>query len=311
MATAAASPTATLEDAAHQPGQRAARGNVFTVESTHGNGSVTAHHAAAAARTCSTSRPSPATCRSPPATAATRCGSAARRATSASSPACSTPSTPTSTRSTAGCTVDGGTGSADTLKVYDAGDTDARERPPVRRRDRRHGHDARHRLHRLRRAQGLAERQRQRLLRRLHAHRRDAASTWATSSRSLNGVNDVVNINSISGPTTIDAGQGNDVIRVNFNANRASRPSSSGIDGELDAARPAGQRPLRDRPRGRDLVAHQRVRPVARRPGHQPAAHLRHQPGRLLPAPRQQGHRRRAWSRRSRSTRTACRWRAA
>jgi hypothetical protein len=42
----------------------------------------------------------------------------------------------------------------------------------------------------------------------------------------VNGVNDVVNVRSISGPTTIDAGQGNDVIRVNFD-DKGSRPSSA------------------------------------------------------------------------------------
>jgi hypothetical protein len=42
----------------------------------------------------------------------------------------------------------------------------------------------------------------------------------------VNGVNDVVNINSTSGPTTIDAGQGNDVIRVNFDV-QGSRPSGA------------------------------------------------------------------------------------
>ena len=48
----------------------------------------------------------------------------------------------------------------------------------------------------------------------------------------VNGTNDVVNISSISGTTTIDAGQGNDVIRVNFD-NQGAQTFRSGIDGEL------------------------------------------------------------------------------
>ncbi|MBL8479225.1 MAG: hypothetical protein JNK59_07945, partial [Sterolibacteriaceae bacterium] len=48
----------------------------------------------------------------------------------------------------------------------------------------------------------------------------------------VNGVNDVVNVRSISGPTTIDAGQGNDVIRVNFD-DKGEQTFVSGIDGEL------------------------------------------------------------------------------
>ncbi|MBK8118783.1 MAG: hypothetical protein IPK39_05835 [Sulfuritalea sp.] len=48
----------------------------------------------------------------------------------------------------------------------------------------------------------------------------------------VNGTNDVVNINSISGPTTIDAGQGNDVIRVNFDRN-GRQTFVSGINGVL------------------------------------------------------------------------------
>lgn len=42
----------------------------------------------------------------------------------------------------------------------------------------------------------------------------------------------MVNINSISGPTTIDAGGGNDVIRVNYN-DQGKQTFVSGIDGEL------------------------------------------------------------------------------
>src|SRR4029077_21246149 len=48
----------------------------------------------------------------------------------------------------------------------------------------------------------------------------------------LNGTNDVININSISGPTTVDAGNGNDIIRVNFDS-QGKQTFRSGIDGEL------------------------------------------------------------------------------
>jgi hypothetical protein len=55
----------------------------------------------------------------------------------------------------------------------------------------------------------------------------------------LNGTNDVVNINSTGGPTTIDAGQGNDVIRVNFDV-QGSQTFRSGINGELTLHGQAG-----------------------------------------------------------------------
>src|SRR4029077_10064574 len=55
----------------------------------------------------------------------------------------------------------------------------------------------------------------------------------------LNGTNDVLNINSISGPTTIDAGAGNDVIRVNFD-DQGKQTFRSGIDGELTLHGQAG-----------------------------------------------------------------------
>ena len=121
-------------------------------------------------------------------------------------------------------------------------------------------------------------------------------------------VNDVVNIREISGPATIALGGGNDTIRVNFDD-----------DGDADvrqrhrrrahAARRRRQRPLRDRPlrpglADRPARPHQRRRHRAdRRPGRQPAAHLRHRRGRLLPAARQPGdrpdrHRRRVRGRR-------------
>jgi len=48
----------------------------------------------------------------------------------------------------------------------------------------------------------------------------------------VNGTNDVVNIQSISGPTTIKAGNGNDTIRVNYFSN-GKQTFVSGIDGEL------------------------------------------------------------------------------
>ena len=44
------------------------------------------------------------------------------------------------------------------------------------------------------------------------------------------------------------ASGGNDVIRVNFDADGARRPSRNGIGGAAHAARPGRQRPLRDRP---------------------------------------------------------------
>ena len=64
------------------------------------------------------------------------------------------------------------------------------------------------------------------------AERFQAALDLGDEQPVLNGTNDVVNINSISGPTTIDAGQGNDVIRVNFN-DQGKQTFVSGIDGEL------------------------------------------------------------------------------
>ena len=48
----------------------------------------------------------------------------------------------------------------------------------------------------------------------------------------VNATNDVINIKSTSGAMTIDAGNGNDVIRVNFDAN-GNQTFVSGIDGEL------------------------------------------------------------------------------
>ena len=48
----------------------------------------------------------------------------------------------------------------------------------------------------------------------------------------INGTNDVININSISGTTTIDAGNGNDIFRVNYDRN-GNQTFASGIDGEL------------------------------------------------------------------------------
>src|SRR6185295_3290827 len=48
----------------------------------------------------------------------------------------------------------------------------------------------------------------------------------------VNGVNDVLNVNSISGTTTVAAGQGNDVIRVNFD-DQGKQTFRSGIDGVL------------------------------------------------------------------------------
>ncbi|MCP4455186.1 MAG: hypothetical protein GY809_27305, partial [Planctomycetes bacterium] len=48
----------------------------------------------------------------------------------------------------------------------------------------------------------------------------------------INGTNDIININSTSGTTTIDMGRGNDVVRVNYD-NNGDQTSVSGIDGEL------------------------------------------------------------------------------
>ena len=55
----------------------------------------------------------------------------------------------------------------------------------------------------------------------------------------VNGVNDVVNINSISGTTTVFGGAGNDIIRVNYDA-QGQQTFVSGIDGELTLHGQAG-----------------------------------------------------------------------
>jgi hypothetical protein len=90
----------------------------------------------------------------------------------------------------------------------------------------------------------------------------------------LNGTNDILNINSISGPTTVDAGNGNDIIRVNFDS-QGKQTFRSGIDGELTLH---GQQ-------GSDLYEiglageiSSRINVDQSRATGQPAAHLRHQP---------------------------------
>ena len=119
----------------------------------------------------------------------------------------------------------------------------------------------------------------------------------------------MVNINSISGPTTIDAGQGNDVIRVNFNA-QGQQTFVSGIDGELTlhgqqgsdryeiglAGKISSRINVFDQSRGDPGINRLRIY------GTNLADYF------LLRANKDIGW---AWSRRSRWTRTVCRWRAA
>jgi hypothetical protein len=124
-----------------------------------------------------------------------------------------------------------GSGSGDSLRVYDAGD-DARESVRLRAAE----------LTGMGMDLGIGSSQFEEL--KVWLSNGDNAVTVESTHSGVtfidtgdetpitNGLNDVVNIASIAGPTTIDAGNGNDVLRVNFDAG-GNQTFRSGINGEL------------------------------------------------------------------------------
>ena len=159
-------------------------------------------------------------------------------------------------------TVTGDTGVADTLKVYDNGDTSAEN-----------GELNGHELVGLGMTLGIAY------------ENFDVLKIWLSNGNNgffidsthsgvtvidigdeepeTNDVNDVVNIKSISGPTTVDLGErqrrGAGQLRPQRRTDLPERRRQ-----RADAARPAGQRRLRNRPGRQCLRAHQRLRPIER-----------------------------------------------
>jgi Ca2+-binding RTX toxin-like protein len=123
----------------------------------------------------------------------------------------------------------------------------------------------------------------------------------------LNGTNDVVNIASISGTTTIDAGNGNDVIRVNFDSQgKADFPQRHRR--RTDAARPSrAATATRSAWRARSPRAStSSTSRAATRASTGCASTAPTRPTSSCCAPTRTSAS--AWSPRSRSTRTACRW---